>query len=542
MRSLRKKQPLMKHDPQPATASDWCAEGEACAARGDLEAALQRFDTARAIDPANVVVHERRAATLAVLNRFPDAVQAYRAAIALDPLNADTYHGLGWCFEQMHRLELALDAYREAVRLNPKADGSHNNLGNCLHALGRFDEAHKAYRHAIEAAPTAPLYYRNFVQSKRLAVDDPVFAAMEHLATHADSMTRENQSEIHFAYGQALSDMGRNDESFDQFLMANALRRPGVRYVEAEALSLFSHLPQLLGAEVLAAKGGLGDASAAPIFIVGMPRSGSTLIEQILASHPKVFGAGERTEFGEALVSGIHRGMDDPLRIDIEGLPHADAAPLRALGADYLRRIHDAVPEIQSTMPDGERYAHFVDKYPFNFINVGLIHLALPNARFIHSSRSPLQTCLSIFSRIFHDVPFGYDLGELGRYYRAYDALMKHWQSVLPEGVMIEVKYEELVGDLEGHVRGILAHCGLEWDERCLSFHQTTRQVSTASATQVRRPIYKTSLQRWQPRSALLQPLFDGLGPELAAADANVASVGSGTVEAGRPEHPEHPA
>ncbi len=535
MRSLRKKQPSMKHDPQPATASEWCAEGEACAARGDLEGALQRFDTARALDPANAIVHERRAATLAVLNRFPDAVQAYRAAAALDPLNADTYHGLGWCFEQMHRLEPALDAYREAVRLNPKADGSHNNLGNCLHALGRFDEAHEAYRHAIEAAPTAPLYYRNFVQSKRLAVDDPVFAAMEHLANHADSMTRDNQSEIHFAYGQALSDMGRNDEAFDQFLMANALRRPGVRYVEAEALSLFSHLPQMLGAEVLAAKGGLGDTSAAPIFIVGMPRSGSTLIEQILASHPKVFGAGERTEFGEALVSGIHRGLDDPLKIDIEGLPDAEAAPLHALGADYLRRIYDAVPEIQTAMPGGERYTHFVDKYPFNFINVGLIHLALPNARFIHSSRSPLQTCLSIFSRIFHDVPFGYDLGELGRYYRAYDALMKHWQSVLPEGVMIEVKYEELVDDLEGQVRRILAHCGLDWDERCLSFHQTTRQVSTASAAQVRRPIYKTSLQRWQPRRALLQSLFDGLGPELAANEVNAAP---GTVNANHPERP----
>ena len=163
-------------------------------------------------------------------------------------------------------------------------------------------------------------------------------------------------------------------------------------------------------------------------------------------------------------------------------------------------------------------YARFTDKYPFNFINVGLIHLALPNARFIHSSRSPLQTCLSIFSRIFHDVPFSYDLGELGRYYRAYDALMAHWQRVLPEGTMIEVKYEELIDDFEGNVRRLLAHCGLDWDERCLAFHETTRQVNTASAAQVRRPLYRTSLQRWQPQQALLQPLFDGLGPELAPA------------------------
>ncbi|CAD6509655.1 hypothetical protein LMG28140_00274 [Paraburkholderia metrosideri] len=130
-----------------------------------------------------------------------------------------------------------------------------------------------------------------------------------------------------------------------------------------------------------------------------------------------------------------------------------------------------------------------------------------------------MQTCLSIFSRIFHDVPFGYDLGELGRYYRAYDTLMKYWHSVLPEGVMIEVKYEDLVGDFEGNVRRMLAHCGLDWDERCLAFHQTTRQVNTASSAQVRQPIYKTSLRRWQPAAELLKPLFEGLGPELAYAD-----------------------
>ena len=526
----------MKHDPEPATASEWRAQGEACAARGELETALQRFETARALDPADAAVHERLAATLAAMNRFPEAVVCYREAIALDPLNADLQHGLGWTFEQMRRLEPAVDAYREAVRLNPKADGSYNNMGNCLHALGRFDEAHQAYRRAIEAAPMVPLYYRNFVQSNRLTADDPVFVAMEHIIGNAAALTPANQAEIYFAYGQALADMGRNDASFDQFLKGNALHRPGVRYNENETMRLFAHLPELLGPDVLAAKRDLGDPSAAPIFIVGMPRSGSTLIEQILASHPQVFGAGERTEFGEALVKSIRCDAGDPHRIDIEALQGVGAVQLSALGADYLRRIGDALPEIHSPMPgdvlhearndasteaqtEASRYTHFTDKYPFNFINVGLIHLALPNARFIHSSRSPLQTCLSIFSRIFHDVPFGYDLGELGRYYRAYDALMKHWQSVLPEGVMIEVKYEELVGDLEGNVRRLLAHCGLDWDERCLAFHRTTRQVSTASAAQVRRPLYKTSLQRWQPRQALLQPLLEGLGPELVSTD-----------------------
>ncbi|MFM0393718.1 tetratricopeptide repeat-containing sulfotransferase family protein [Paraburkholderia phytofirmans] len=516
----------MKQDPQPANASEWRAEGDACAARGELDAALERYESARALDPTDALVQQRLAATLAALNRFPEAVVRYHEAIALDPRDTDSHHGLGWTLEQMHRLEQAVDAYREATRVNPQADGSHNNMGNCLQALGRFGEAHEAYRRAIEAAPQVPLYYRNFVQSKRLAADDPVFLAMERLVGYAASLTPANQAELHFAYGQALSDVGRNDASFDHFLKGNALHRAGVRYNEAETLGLFAHLPELMTADLLAAKRGLGDASQAPIFIVGMPRSGSTLIEQILASHPQVFGAGERTEFGEALVNCIRRDQGDPLRIDIEALEDVGAAPLRALGADYLRRMRNALPELQSLAQNDERnpaahytnYTHFTDKYPFNFINLGLIHLALPNARFIHSSRAPLPTCLSIFSRIFHDVPFSYDLGELGRYYRAYDALMAHWQRVLPEGVMIEVKYEELVDDFEANVRRLLAHCGLGWDERCLSFYQTARQVNTASSAQVRRPLYKTSLQRWQPRQALLQPLLDGLGPELAPA------------------------
>ncbi|WP_345813850.1 sulfotransferase [Paraburkholderia sp. PREW-6R] len=524
----------MKHDPQPASASAWRVKGELHAARGELDVALHCFNAACALDPNDASIRERMGATCAALGRFPQAVQSYQAAVALDPDNADLRHGLGWSLEQMHRLEEAADAYRHAIRLNPLADGSHNNLGNCLQALGRFEAAHQSYRRAIDAAPQVPLYYRNLVQTQRLSVDDPVFAALERLVARAASLTPANQAELHFAYGQALCDTGSNDASFDHFLIANALHRASIRYNEADTLGLFTRLSARFPAGLLAEKTGLGDPSSAPIFIVGMPRSGSTLIEQILASHPRVFGGGERTELSEALVASIRRDENDPLRIDVEAMHRVGAAQLGALGADYLRRMRDAVPELQPQQSHdtdaasrGDRAAEggqsqllrFTDKYPFNFINIGLIHLALPNARFIHSRRSPLQTCLSIFARLFHDVPFGYDLGELGRYYRAYDALMAHWQRVLPEGVMIEVNYEELVDDFEGNVRRLLAHCGLEWDERCLAFHQTSRRVSTASSAQVRRPLYKTSVRRWQPRDALLQPLIDGLGPRLAARD-----------------------
>ena len=191
---------------------------------------------------------------------------------------------------------------------------------------------------------------------------------------------------------------------------------------------------------------------------------------------------------------------------DLEAITSISADGLAQLGADYLRRLENAAGGT------GAYRQRITDKYPFNFLQLGLIHMALPNARFIHSCRGPVETCLSCFSRLFDDVPFSYDLGELGRYYRAYQALMEHWHHVLPAGVMIDVRYEDLVANFEGETRRMLAHCGLEWHEACRSFHETTRVVVTESAAQVRRPIYRTSVERWRPAPELLQPLLDGLG------------------------------
>jgi len=425
-----------------------------------------------------------------------------------EPVSTQTLHGRGCALEQTQRLEEAVTCYQEAVRLNPGADASFNNMANCLHALGRFAQAHDAYRQAIRLAPMNGAYYRNFAQSHRLMPDDPCFISMSQLIQCAETLTIENRAQLHFAYGQALADQGHPEISFEHFLKANALERPSVPYDEAMTLNLIKRMPDLFTADLLRAKRGLGDPSDASIFIIGMPRSGSTLIEQILASHPRVFGAGERSDFAQSLWRFI-AGDDGRVKIDIDALHTVTQAQLTRLGAEYAQSIRAATDNATG-------YVRIADKYPFNFIHVGMIHLALPNARFIHSRRAPLETCLSNFSRPFRDVPFSYDLGELGRYYRAYDALMAHWRSVLPDGVMLEVRYEELVDDLEGNARRMLAHCGLAWDERCMAFYQNTRQVTTASGLQVRKPLYRTSLNRWHPPTAVLQPLYDTLGPELS--------------------------
>jgi hypothetical protein len=250
-------------------------------------------------------------------------------------------------------------------------------------------------------------------------------------------------------------------------------------------------------------KDGIDDPT--PVFIIGMPRSGTSLIEQILASHPAVFGAGELEEISKLAESSV-AAPGARARFP-DAVPAMSAQQIRQVGADYIARIRARAPNAK----------RIIDKMPGNFAFAGLIHLALPNARLIHTRRDAVDTCFSCFSRYFaHGQWFSYDLGELGRYYRGYEALMEHWRNVLPKGVMLEVDYEQVVADLEHEARRIVEHCGLEWDDACLAFYETQRPVRTASASQVRQPIYGTSVGRWRPYEPFLGPLLEALGTETA--------------------------
>ena len=244
----------------------------------------------------------------------------------------------------------------------------------------------------------------------------------------------------------------------------------------------------------------VGDPSSVPVFIVGMPRSGSTLVEQILASLPQVYGGGELTHFQTAM-KGIRTrpaGLDFPELVS--GMTSED---YYSLGAHYLADIERLAPGAM----------HITDKRPKNFIFAGLIHLALPNATIIHTVRHPIDTCLSCFSKLFTgELNYTYDLAELGRYYRHYHTLMAHWRRVLPAGRILDIRYEDVVADLEGQARRIVAHCGLDWDPRCLAFHQTERPILTASASQVRQPIYNSAIGRWRVYEEFLAPLLAELG------------------------------
>jgi hypothetical protein len=244
----------------------------------------------------------------------------------------------------------------------------------------------------------------------------------------------------------------------------------------------------------------LGDPSTVPAFIVGMPRSGTTLVEQTLASHQAIFGAGERSELSQAIerLNGERFGAG-PFP---EAVWTMTGEKFRKMGAEYVAALHPLAPNA----------ARITDKMPGNFLYLGLIRLILPNARIIHVRRDPVDTCLSCFSKLFKgEQAFSYDLAELGRYHRSYQRLMAHWRSVLPEDAMLEVEYEALVRDFDTQARRIVAHCGLQWDPACLEFYKTSRPVHTASMVQVRQPIYHSSVGRWRPDPALLQPLLEAL-------------------------------
>jgi Sulfotransferase family len=251
---------------------------------------------------------------------------------------------------------------------------------------------------------------------------------------------------------------------------------------------------------------GHGDDSWAPIFIVGMPRSGTTLMEQVLASHSKVFGAGELETFKELVGECAQRRKVPPAYPDLVALLPPEE--MTELGRQYTTRVRALAPEA----------AHIVDKMPLNFLFVGLIHAAFPRARIINTRRDPLDNCVSCYSLLFTGAqPFAYDLAELGHYYRGYERVMEHWHKVLPPGILMDVQYEDLVDDLEGVSRRVLAHCGLDWEDACLDFHRTERTVRTASLMQVREPIYRRSIGSWRRYEKHLGPLCAALGIDHAA-------------------------
>jgi tetratricopeptide (TPR) repeat protein len=473
---------------------------------GRIDDAAALYQRILFLRPDHAAAHSNLGVALFLQNRIDEAMEHCERALVLDPDDASASITIGAVLARQGRMDEAVARYRRVLAVNPDHSDAHNGLGIILMFQGNFDEAMAHYGRAIAIRPDYPEAHYNRAEIKTFHRGDPDLAALETLAAQAD-LPENGAPFIHFALAKALEDSGDYERSFEHLRKGNDLKRRQINYDEASAAEVFQRISAAFDSDLFHRLRGKGDASPAPIFVLGMPRSGSSLIEQILASHPKIHGAGELADL-EIAARTVLNGGDRPAPFP-ECVPALDGDILRRIGQSYLARL----------LALAKANVRIVDKMPGNFLNIGLIRLALPNAKIIHAMRDPIDTCLSCYSRLFTSgQPFTYDLAELGRYYGRYFALMNHWRSVLPPSVMLDISYEDVVDDLEGQARRLIDYCGLPWDDRCLSFHKTSRPVKTASAVQVRKPVYRSSLQRWRHYKAGLAPLLHELGTSSPAA------------------------
>ena len=481
--------------------------GNALLAQKRLENALANYDSALVLKPDFVEALANRATALIGLNRPAEALGSSDRAIALRPDYIGAHNNRGAALSLLGREEDALASYDRALALKPDDVAALDNKGVALLQLGRVEEAAAAHEAAIRLAPKRARSYHHFALSRRVAPGDPRLKAMEDLVCESSSLDAEDQTYAHFALAKAYADVGDCARSFRHMADGNALKRKQCGYNEPEVLGAMARTQAAYMGELMGRNAGCGDPSPAPIFVVGMPRSGTTLVEQILASHPDIHGAGEIKDF--EMAAAELGGLTAQALLVPEVVSQMSGEQFRHLGANYLRRVLAAAPTA----------SRIVNKMTENFRFAGLIALALPNARIIHVRRDPVDNCFSCYATLFvESLPYAYDLVELGCYYRAYETLMDFWRAVLPQGVMIDVRYEDVVADLEGQGRRLVDHCGLDWDAHCLDFHRTERSVRTASLVQVRQPLYKTSVGRWRPYEAFLGPLRAALGEGISPA------------------------
>ena len=462
-------------------------------------------------------------------DNFAKAAELIERSLRLDPLNAGYHAQLGRCLIALHRPREALEAAVGALTLGPKAALTFDTIGVVMAKAGAHAEALAPFRHATSRDASKPNYFYNLASSlqfvgefaeaaaayrKALALDPGYYRAWSSLAQVGrapfsdeeviqltallgeHSLDVDAELQICHALAKQNEDIGNYASAFAYLERGKRRKRQEINYTFAADRALFVASRATMPAIAVPLKRGC--ESSEPIFIVGMPRTGTTLIERILSSHPDVFAAGELTDF--ALVLKRRARTSSPKVLDAETLAAADDVDLAQVGADY----------VESTRPRTGHTPHFIDKMPLNFLYAGLIHRALPKAKIICLRRNPLDTCLSnyrqLFGTGFQYYNYTYDLLDTGRYYIEFDKLARHWLATIPQNYC-EVHYEAVVADTEAEARRLVAFCGLDWNPACLAFEQNTAPVATASSVQVRQPIYRTAVERWRKYKSELGPL-----------------------------------
>jgi len=472
---------------------------------GDLEQAVAWLEKSIRLEPNNPDAFGNLGTALKQLGKREEAVKALEQAVRLDPNKVDAANLAGIICQELGDLDRAIELYRHALRVRPDYADATNNLASALKEQGFLDEAVAQYREALRIHPDHVFAYYNlsqFVSEGRYRFTPEDLARMRALLA-SDRWSAVERSVVGYAMGAALDAQGAYEEAFRYYEQANELRR---EWLVANNRGWDVQRHRAFVSEVMATFDrayfqkvqGWGTDTELPIFVLGMPRSGTTLVSHILASHPAVFGAGELGAFPQLMAELAGTTITSSI------LPKPIPFPNPAAAADAAARYLQRVNQVAKGAP------RVATKTLENFVYLGLIATLLPRARVIYCRRDPLDVCLSCYFQNFQGMDYSCSLQDIGSYYRQYERLMAHWGEVLPLPIF-EVRYEDLLDRQEDVTRGLLAHCGLDWDEHCLTFYNTRHPVQTASTIQVRKPLSTKSVGRWKNYRSHLKPLLDVL-------------------------------
>ena len=447
---------------------------------------------------AHVVAYNLKGIALSEMGKFDEAIQSFLGAIDHDTNFVHAYFNLSKTLQKAGRPEDAISRLQDTLRLDRTYLAAHHSLGNLYKALGENEEAISSYRNAINLNQQTAVIYRHLAQAKKFRVGDEDLQTMQRIYA-GNSLNDQERLNLAFALGKAYEDIEDYETAFRYFLEANEIKRRNIQYSIGETERHFHDIKNFFTETYFRTTTPAHQDDRTPIFIIGMIRSGTTLVEQILASHDEVSGGGELLYLDEIVIGKCGGYLSDQFfksfsDLSMENLEH--------LGRSYLAKLK----------MHGTHTRFITDKLPSNFQIVGIIHKIFPKAKIIHCRRNPVDTCLSIFNNYFPEGNhhYAYNMEELGQFYKLYDNLIRHWHDVLP-GRVYDIQYEDLVSDQERETRKLLGHCDLSWDEKCMAFHRTRRSVETASAVQVRRPLYGDSVARYQRYEPWIGPLLCAL-------------------------------
>jgi tetratricopeptide (TPR) repeat protein len=470
--------------------------------KGQVDEAIACYQKALQLNPDLPDAYNNLGAALQEKGQVDEAIVCCQKALQLNPDLPDAYNNLGAALREKGQVDEAIACYQKALQLNPDLPDAYNNLGDAIQTKGQVDEAVACFRKALQLKPDSAGVLVNLVRSERLSYNNSkeLFKLVKKLNKH--DMSENDSIKVYFAMGKLCDNLNMFKESFEYYRFGNALKRTQVEFNIDSQVDYLSRIRKTFSADFIEHRKSWGSNSEMPIFIFGMPRSGTTLVEQIIASHPDVYGGGELQFFIQ-----MEQKLPSILKVDElypECLNFIDDKTAYDMAELYIKGTR----EIAGLSKD---FTRITDKNPFNFHHLGLISLLFPKASFIHCQRHPLDTCISIYFQNFATGNhFAYDLSELGQYYREYLRLMNHWRTVLPIRIF-ELKYEDIVQQQEKISRKLVEFCGIEWDPACLDFYKNDRPVLTASSWQVHQPIYTTSCGRWKNYEQFLDTLKEVL-------------------------------